>query len=224
MLSRHAILASLLGASFAVPYSVNKFSDVMKARPSEGFDAATAVPKDVRPGQSDPLAAKLAQEPGSVLYRSPIPLEGLPAIHLEEVFRFDITRDWVFSRWPRKSTAPADEGLFGVRVPLVTGTAVDDVAGALTYYFNATGQAERIVFRGTTGDPRRLVNLVASRYGLQSVPPSAPGEQLYQRLWNGRAQSELRVRPAAVVWSSSPHSSYNASLILERPGSSRFLR
>jgi hypothetical protein len=226
MFSRHFILALLLGGSVAVPYSLNKFSGAVKKLASQGDapDAAKEVPDQLRPGGEDPLAAKLADEPGSVLYPSPIPLEGLPTIHLEEVFRFDITRDWVFARWPRKSTALADADLYGVRVPLVSGMAVDDVAGSLTYYFNAAGQAQRIAFSGTTGDARRLVNLVANRYGLQPVSPTAPGELLYQRLWNGRPQSELRIRPAAVVWSTSPHSSYDVNLLLERPGSNRFLR
>jgi hypothetical protein len=226
MFSRHVILASLLGASIAVPYSVNKFSGAVKglASASGGGQGASGVPERLGHGDQDALAAKLTEAPGSVLYQSPIPLEGLPAICLEEVFRFDITRDWVFSRWPRKSTAPADQGLFGVRVPLVTGMAVDDVAGSLTYYFSSSGQVERIVFRGATGDARRLVNLVANRYGLVPVTPSIPGEQLFQRLWNNRPQSELRIRPAAVVWSSSPHSSFEVSLVLERPGSNRFLK
>jgi hypothetical protein len=226
MFSRPVILATLLGASFAIPYSVNKFSGAVKglASQSDAPDAAKEVTTQLSPSGADTLAAKLTEEPGSVLYQSPIPLEGLPAIHLEEVFRFDMTKDCVFARWPRKSTALADKDLFGVRVPLVSGMAVDDVAGSLTYYFNAGGQAERIAFSGTTGDARRLVNLVANRYGLQPVPPTAPGELLYQRLWNGRPQSELRIRPAAVVWSTSPHSSYDVNLLLERPGSNRFLR
>lgn len=226
MFSRPVVLASLLAASFAVPYTVNKVSNMKGGLASgKGVSKVDATMlAELGNGGEDPLAAELAEEPGSVLYRSPIPLGGLPAIHLEEVFRFDVTKDWVFSRWPRKSTALGDQDLYGVRVPLVSGTAVDDVAGSLTYYFNAAGQAERIAFSGATGDARRLVNLVANRYGLQPVPPTVAGEQLYQRLWNGRPQSELRIRPAAVVWSSSPHSSYDVNLVLQRPGSNRFLR
>jgi hypothetical protein len=166
----------------------------------------------------------LTSEPGAVLYPSALPLEGLPVIHLEEVFRFDITRDWVLLRWPRKSTALADEALFGIRVPLVTGTAIDDLAGSLTYYFDSAGHVQHIAFRGRTGDTRRLANVVVTRFGLQSQPAAVPGEQLYQILWNGRPQSELRTRPAAVLWSSSPHSSFDVVLRLERPGSNRFLQ
>jgi hypothetical protein len=162
-------------------------------------------------------------DPTALVYPNALPLEGLPAIHLEEVFRFDVTKDWVFARWPRKSTVAAEDSLIGIRVPLVSGMAVDDLAGSLTYYFNPAEEVQHIAFRGRTGDPQRLVRLVAGKFGLWPQQTLVPGEQVYQTRWNGRPQSELRIRPAAVIWSSSPHSTFEVELALERPGSNRFL-
>ena len=46
-------------------------------------------------------------------------------------------------RWPRVTTVP-QFALAGLRVPLVTGTQIDDLAGSLTYYFDRTDQVQRI--------------------------------------------------------------------------------
>ncbi len=134
----------------------------------------------------------------------------------------DITKEWIYQRWARKSTGLADPELFGIRVPLVTGTGMSDLAGSLSYYFNAQGQVQHISFRGRTGDTTQLIQLLTSRYRLKQMP-AAPGEQLYQVLRRGRVQSELRTRPEAILWSTSPHNSFLVSLELERPGSNRTL-
>jgi hypothetical protein len=136
----------------------------------------------------------------------------------------DITRDWVYQRWARKSTGLADPELFGVRVPLVTGTAVTDLAGSLSYYFDQYGQVQHISFHGRTGDPSMLVGLLVNRYHFQKQPSPISGDQLYQVRVGDRVQSELRMRPEAVMWSTSPHTSYEVELELQRPGSDRPLR
>jgi hypothetical protein len=158
-----------------------------------------------------------------VIHPDAAPLEGFTAVDLGEVLRFDISPEWVYSRWSRKTTALADLQFHGVRVPLVTGTAIDDLAGSLTYYFNRDRQPERIVFQGRTGDARKVIALVTQRYGLLPQRAFNPGEQLYQLRWNDTALSELRVRPASVVWASAPHANYEVSLDLQRPGASRYL-
>ncbi len=60
------------------------------------------------------------------------------------MLRFDVTVEWVMQRWPRVSTGLPYLQLQGYRVPLVTGTKVADLAGSLTYYFNARQQVQRI--------------------------------------------------------------------------------
>jgi hypothetical protein len=162
------------------------------------------------------------QSPGSQMFASPAPLEGTPRLSLEQVLRFDLTKEWVYRNWARKSTGLADAELFGIRVPLVTGTGVADLAGSLTYYFDAQGQVQHIAFRGRTGDTTRLVAFVTNNYKFQRAAAPA-GEQLYQVATKSGIQSELRTRPESVLWTTAPHGSFAVALELARPGSTRVL-
>ena len=68
---------------------------------------------------------------------------GAPVTDLREVMRFDISPSWVIERFTRVSTVLADVRLKALRVPIVTGTRVDDLAGTLTYYFDGSGKVQR---------------------------------------------------------------------------------
>jgi hypothetical protein len=140
----------------------------------------------------------------------------------EHVFRFDLTKEWVYATWPRKSTGLADAELFGVRVPLVTGTNISDLAGSLTYYFDAQGQLQHISFRGRTGYAARLIDFLARNYKFQRANTAA-GEELFQVQNKAGVESELRLRPDAVLQSASPHDNFMVELELARPGSDRTL-
>ena len=228
-MSRLLILAGLLGATIGVPYLVSHSGS--RTAPS---DQPTGVPPTAKadaapPPATSPPAATNAEpartpvpSPGSLIYDSPAPLEGARFHSVDQVLRFDVTKDWVYRNWARKSTGPTDVGLFAVRVPLVTGTQMTSIAGSLSYYFNAQGQVEHISFRGRTGDTTQLVNFLARTYQFQRV--EAPiGEQLYQVKRGRRVQSELRTRPESVLWTTSPHGSFAVELELARPGSKRLL-
>ena len=150
------------------------------------------------------------------------PVEGVRFHSLGEVFRFDVTKEWVYSNWPRKSTGLADPELFGVRVPLVTGTGLSDLAGSLTYSFNRENQVQHISFSGRTADTTQLIQFLTTTYKFEHRDALA-GEQLYQVGSDDHVQSELRTRPDQVLWSTSPHGSFAVALELERPGSERIL-
>jgi hypothetical protein len=152
------------------------------------------------------------------------PLEGTPTYSLAEVLRLDVTKEWVYQRWARKSTALSELDLYGVRVPLVTGTRVHDLAGSLTYFFTPDGRLQRISFRGRTGDTTQLVALVTQRYGFQWQTPTAAGEQLLQVLNGDQILCELRTRPAPVLWSNSPNNSFSVNLELQNPATARPLK
>ena len=141
---------------------------------------------------------------------------------LSDAFHLGVSQAWVYATWPRKSTGLADPQWLGIRVALVTGAAVHDVVGSLTYYFDHVGVAQQIVFQGRTGDIRPLLAVVGPRFGLQQVPASYAGEQLYRRMWDGRVQSEVRIRPAAVIHSHQPHGSYAVEMELNRLGNGRY--
>ena len=117
-------------------------------------------------------------------------------------------------RWPRVTTV-AQSTLAGLRVPLVTGTQIDDLAGSLTYYFDRTDQVQRISFQGLTGDDRKLVEIITSAFGLHPEP--ALGGGMYVARWNATPTSALRVTYAPVVRSDRPHNRLQVLLEINRP-------
>jgi len=151
-----------------------------------------------------------------------IPLEGSEVRDFGEVFRFDVTTGWVMSRWARVSTGMAQLQLQGYRVPLVTGTARDDLAGALTYYFGPEQQVRKITFNGTTGDATRLVRLLVGRYGFHRRLANDGGLFVYEAPdKEGGIHSVLRIRPTGVVKADEPYQRFHVDLVLEPPESKR---
>jgi hypothetical protein len=229
MIPRSLAMPTLLAASVAVPYVATNAPEWRQQWNAPS--AATATANGLAPVQSsvlDPAGAQRAAElavppvgPNPMLYPNAAPLEGMPGYPLAEVLRMDVTKEWVYQRWPRKSTSLAELDLYGVRVPLVTGTQLQDVAGSLTYYFTPEGRVQLIRFRGTTGDTTQLVAIVTQRFGLQRQPVLAAGEQLYQVRDGDNVLSSLRTRPAPVLWASSPHDSFTVELDLQDPTSAR---
>lgn len=133
----------------------------------------------------------------------------------EELLRFDITPRWVSTRWPRVSTVPSDTNLVGMRVAVVTGTAIHDVAGSLTYYFDDQQRLMRITLHGETGDDLPLTQFVNSRFNLRSEP--ALGARTFVARWNGRPMSSLRISHAPVVRADAPRERLRIELELNHP-------
>lgn len=205
----------LLAAAVGVPYAATNAPELDKLwndDTSAGADVTTAA----LPTDAPTLAASLANRSGSTTTRMPAPAGR--RIDLRQVLRFDVTKNWVYSRWERKSTALADLNLFGVRVPLVTGTSLSDVAGSLTYYFDEQGLVQRIALVGRTGNTTQLEQLVTQQYGLRRQATVVVGERLYQTKQGDQVYSELYIRPAPVLWSDTPHDSFSVELRLQRPG------
>lgn len=220
MFSRMLGVPFLLAAAVGVPYvashgpKIKKFvSSFTKPADSIAVDADHGLLQQTERRQVRP---PVPQGPGATLYPTKTPLEGLQAISLQEVFSMNVSKEWVYHHWARKSTGLSELGLFGIRVPLVTGTQLYDLAGSLTYFFGSDGRVRRITFRGTTGDTNRLVSVAVQQYGLQPQATPVAGEQLFQVRRENLVFSQLRTRPAAVLWASSPHDSFTVDLDLQR--------
>lgn len=133
----------------------------------------------------------------------------------EEVFRFDVTPEWIIQRWKPVTPGLAQLELQGYRVPLMTGTASDDVAGSLTYYFNARQQVQRITFQGTTGDAGRLIRFLAAHYRFGRRMTQNPGLVRYEvPKPSGPPESALDIR---LNVPDDRLRRYNVALLLERP-------
>jgi hypothetical protein len=142
-------------------------------------------------------------------------LEGAPVDDLSEILRFDISPRWVTSRWARVSTVLSELQLEGLRVPVVTGTNEDDIAGSLTYYFDKQQQVQRIALQGYTGNERKLVALLTEHHGFRAEPTLGAG--MYLTRWNGKPTSAMRISHAPVIQAGSPHSRLEVRLEINRP-------
>jgi hypothetical protein len=213
----------MLGAAVGVPYAVHEAPKDWAA-PWGAAASAPAAPRDeqaagaIDPKLLAPPQSSLPGGPGSNVYSSPHPLEGPRNMPLAHALRWDITKEWVYQQWARKSTGLADPTLYGVRVPLVTGARMTDLAGSLSYYFDAQGVLQKIHFHGRTADTTEVARIAAERFGMQRRLAVSPGDQLFQSVEGDRVRSELRTRPEGTLWSTSPHESFLVDLDANRPG------
>jgi hypothetical protein len=136
---------------------------------------------------------------------------------IEEILSFDINPGYVVSHWPRITTMPPQYQLQGYRTSVVTGTRETDIAGTITYYFDTRQQLERIIFYGTTGDPRALLTLLSSKFGMERVYNDDPGTFIYRKNVYFKPYSELRIRPAKVFRASDPNARYEIELAVRKP-------
>ncbi|MFK7767043.1 MAG: DUF6690 family protein [Mariniblastus sp.] len=130
------------------------------------------------------------------------PMQFIPVMNFEEIFRFDISPGWIKSRWNRVSTSPGDRGLHGLRVALVTGTNSWDLHGSLTYYFGLNQQLQRITFRGWAGDSTRFVNLLTQKYNFKAQPTHSAGFYLAQS--KRKPTGGLLMQNPAVIYTDNP--------------------
>lgn len=212
---RRFFFVSVMMAAVGVPYMLAASSDWWSAFKSRFASSSRAVDTS-NPGAMQPsMFGRGSALPGAPLTDSPV--EGYGRYDLAELLRFDGSPAWVMQHWPRVTVGLAEPGLQGYRIPLVTGTAEDDVAGSLTYYFDNGQRVKLIHLRGTTGNPQKLIGLVTQRYGLIRQPTSDPNLLLYQVKWNGKPTSELRVRTARVLRSDQPFTRFQVELAMRRP-------
>ena len=157
-----------------------------------------------------------ARKLGGNAKQTPMPsLVGENIPDLRAVLRFDINPDWVIQRFARVSTVLGDMTMQGLRVPVVTGTQTDDLAGTLTYYFDRSGALQRLTVHGFTGDPKKLVGAMTNHYGLKPEPALEAG--VFTKRWNGKPTHFLRLTHAPVVYSDAVHQKYTVFLELNHP-------
>ncbi|MGB7346015.1 MAG: DUF6690 family protein [Pirellulaceae bacterium] len=159
---------------------------------------------------------QLVRKLGGIPAEAPMPsLVGTQVDDLRKVLRFDATPDKVIGHFSRVSTVLADMSLQGLRVPVVTGTEASDLAGTLTYYFDKSGQAQRISLHGFTGDPQKLVGTLTQHYELRHEPAIEAG--VYMKRWNGQPVNFMRITHAPVVRVEAVHQKYTVFLELNHP-------
>jgi hypothetical protein len=212
----------LVAAAVGIPYVAfndgvrNTVSQQWKSlagtdRPAQTVSVEDEILKDARLRAA---AANSENPPDQTTWNEPT-LTGPPADNFLSVIRFDVPPEWVTSRWSQVLAIEAESQLQGLRVPLVTGHELDDLAGSLTYYFDKQRRVQRLAFDGKTGDPRKLIDSVTQFYGFQEERTLAAG--LYLVKWNGKPTSVLQIRYASVVRADEPNARYDVRLEINRP-------
>lgn len=141
-------------------------------------------------------------------------LAGGPVHDLRDVLRFDISPTWVSQHFSRVSTVLADLRLDGLRVPLVTGTKPDDIAGTMTYYFDHSGKLQRVSLHGFTGDPERIVTTMHQHFHMKPEPTLDAGLSVVR--WNGVPSGLLKITRAPVMYADATHQKYTLFLELNQ--------
>jgi hypothetical protein len=221
MIGRPIVLAGVLGAAAGGPYVLSQANNGALTNPW-GAPAASA-PAEAAPAPpafdpTRPPNTAFQGGPGSHVYESPASLVGPVGIPLEQAMDWGVDKNWVYRNWARKSTGLSDPTLFGVRVPLVTGAGMTDIAGSLTYYFDAAGVLQRMSLHGRTADTSRIVHLATTRFAMQPTAGS-PGDQAFQAIEKKQLRGVLRTRPEGTLWATSPHGSFTVDMDVTRPGS-----
>jgi uncharacterized protein DUF6690 len=204
MFSRPVLFVAVLLAAVAIPYVV--LDDQLGESVRGGWNR---------------LLGKAAEEKDALVDRfseggySPasVPTTG-PAVTIEQAFRFDLTPQWVSGHWPQVSTVAGLPEQLGMRVALVSGTQPDDVAGSLTYFFDAHHQLQRITFSGLTRDPRRVLAATVTPYHLKSQPTT--GAAYYLSGDPREPTSEVRVEHLPVLTSDSTAARAEVTVDLRR--------
>jgi len=221
-INRRSALLAGLAASISVPYMwnnpkmqsyVGEAKNWMSSKSGNAVTntSATDANGNLIPGSTAPPDFESSPDLGTL----PTTLEGSPVADFGEVIRFDVDPRWVTERWSRVTTVLAEYSLEGLRVPFVSGTKLDDIAGAMTYYYDKNHRLQRITLHGYTGDERRLAGFVQRTFGLGPTPSLYAG--LYLTQWNGQPKSALIVRLAPVVVSAAPHNRLEVLLEINRP-------
>ncbi|MHC2067017.1 DUF6690 family protein [Bremerella sp. T1] len=209
-------------ASFGVPYSyydpsVRETANSYWNKATDLWPSGEAAPAASIDGEGKPQTANSGlSAPTNVAAKGNSGPTSAPVFQqLDHVINFHANPRWVMDTWPRVSTTLSDTQLEGMRVPLVSGSRIDDIAGSLTYYFDKDKVLQRITFHGSTGDERRLVAMLTQHYKFESEPTVAGS--LYMVKWNGDPVSVLRVEPAPVINQNLPHARLKIDLEINRP-------
>jgi hypothetical protein len=222
MLKQPAYMMLLLAASVGVPYLSTQWETLAKHLPDAPATLADADKKQPL-GKADEHAEPATDPTASDAEPAPVPIVQpeksvrQPPMDLNQVFDFGVTPAWVLGNWPRVSTKLADIEQLGYRVPLVSGTRSDDLAGSLTYQFNTAHELQRISFQGSTADGRRLIALLERKFGFKRQLTTDPNLYLYQVLWSGKPKGQCWFHPSDVVVADQRYSSFHVRLTIDRP-------
>jgi hypothetical protein len=143
--------------------------------------------------------------------------EGGRISDFNRIFQCGAPRSWV-QRTHVDASRTRDGQRDGLRVTLVTGEELEDLAGSLTYWFDRQGRVERISFQGVTGNPAKLVSF--ARRSQKMVARGCERDALFVRDGKNGPLHLLHISRSPVVNVKTQYGRYHVTLELNRPGSS----
>jgi hypothetical protein len=164
---------------------------------SDDADLDAAEPPDAKVAPKEQAEPEVVAHRASAKKEQPSGIAETTVADFGKIFRFDLTPQTIQQRWTRVSTSVSEEKFQAYRVPLVTGTADNDLAGSLTYYFDRQSNLRRITFLGTTGNPKRIVGYMAKYYGFKQSSGKSGKTVVYRT--RSRFTGELSVSPTEAV-------------------------
>ena len=143
--------------------------------------------------------------------------EGGQISSFNKIFQCGAPRSWV-QRTYDDASRTMDQQREGLRVTLVTGEKLEDLAGSLTYWFDRQGQVERITFQGVTGNPAKLVSFAHRSHKM--VARRCERDAIFVRDGKNGPLHLLHISRLPFVNVQTQYGRYEITLELNQPGSS----
>lgn len=190
------------------------------ALPVNPASPATLPPVVVPPesgSNGSPFQLASSNGPGSPMVQAQPPVYHA-FVNPGEYLNFRITPEWIRTRFPRVSVSAGEDELTGLRVPFVSGPRPVDIHGSLTWYFDGGGKLQRITFRGWTGNPGELEEMLTRQFRFSPVRSEAT------RMWEtsswGKLKGFLRLDYPPVLRKDAPTEQLMVLLEIVNPDSS----
>lgn len=138
------------------------------------------------------------------------------SVPFAEVFRAGIEPSWVKQRWERISVFSSDHDLTAYRCDFSSGRQRWDIHGALTYFFDPSGQLAKISFRGWTGDADAFKSFAADHWKLRPKGGSSQ-RVLLQKSWSS-TRGALILQESSVIRRENSHENVAVFFEVALPG------
>jgi len=141
-----------------------------------------------------------------------------PITPISEILRFDYDPADIVKKWPYVTAANPELYLQAYRAPLITGSANDDLAGVITYFYD-THCIQQISIRAKTGDFRKLVTHLQKYFGFVQRQTQSPTIYIYEQPETSSRKdgSHLWIRPNHAFAQGIEYQRFDVTLVLNRP-------
>jgi hypothetical protein len=178
----------------------------------------TAKPAGQEPSKEIRIDPATIERKDDVTLPTPETAKLSPVTPIPEILRFDYVPADIVKKWPYVTAANPELYLQAYRAPLITGSASDDLAGVITYFFDLHS-IQKISIRAKTGDFRKLVTFLQRHYGFVQRETQSPTVFIYEQpeTFSRKDGSHLWIRPNLAFAEGIEEQRFDVTLVLNRP-------